>query len=143
LLRLCYVCAMEENNERSYLKESTKTTPTGIRFDIEKLDFVQKKEMLPTKQKVVDFLLNKYWWENKVPHVTAKEAPPLSLKNTAAFEPPPVPAHKEILLKSFDHYRLAKKELNDEEDWLRMKAEIEAAPNLTQKQKNILLTTNL
>ena len=46
-------------------------------------------------------------------------------------------------LKSFDYYRLAKKELNDEEDWLMMKAEIEAAPNLTQKQKNILLTTNL
>lgn len=71
---------MGDKKERSYEKAATKTSPTGIRFDIEKLSFVQGRENVPTKQKVVDFLLNKYWWENKLPHVTAKEAPPLDMK---------------------------------------------------------------
>lgn len=48
-----------------------------------------------------------------------------------------------IALKSFDYYRMAKKELNDEEDWLKMKIEIQKATHLTEKQKNLLLTTNL
>lgn len=71
---------MNGKQERSYAKESTKSTPSGIRFDLEKLAFIQKRENVPTKQKVVDFLLNKYWWENKLPHVTAKEVPPMELK---------------------------------------------------------------
>lgn len=50
---------------------------------------------------------------------------------------PPTP------LKSFDWYRLAKKDIEDEEDWLKMKTEIENAENLTPKQKNVLLTTNI
>ncbi len=46
-------------------------------------------------------------------------------------------------LKSFDYYRMAKKDIEVEEDWQKMKAEIEAATHLTAKQKNILLTTNV
>jgi len=58
---------MEDKKQRSYAKESTKSAPSGIRFDIEQLEFIQKRESkLNTKQKVVDFLLNKYWWEQKV-----------------------------------------------------------------------------
>jgi hypothetical protein len=44
--------------------------------------------------------------------------------------------------KSFDYYRLAKKELDTEEDWVKMAEEIRQAANLTPKQKNLLLTTN-
>ena len=79
---------MGEKKERSYAKESTKTTPSGIRFDIEKLAFIQKRENVPTKQKVVDFLLNKYWWEHKVAYPTAKEAPPLTLKTDGMKDEP-------------------------------------------------------
>ncbi len=74
---MCYVCAMDVQNNRSYAKESTKTTPSGIRFDKEQLEFVQKKEpKLTTKQKVVDFLLNKFWWDNKVAIPSHKGLPP-------------------------------------------------------------------
>jgi hypothetical protein len=58
---------MVDKKERSYAKESTKSKPSGIRFDLEQLEFIQKRESkLNTKQKVVDFLLNKYWWEQKI-----------------------------------------------------------------------------
>lgn len=66
VLRLCYVCAMEDKETRSYAKESTKSKPTGVRFDLEQLEYVKGREKLKTNQKVVDFLLNKYWWEYKV-----------------------------------------------------------------------------
>lgn len=78
---------MGEKKERSYAKESAKSTPSGIRFDLDKLAFVQKRENLPTKQKVVDFLLNEYWWKWKVPTVTAKEVPPMGLKTEVKDEP--------------------------------------------------------
>lgn len=74
---MCYICAMNVQNDRSYAKESTKTSPSGVRFDKEQLEFIQKKELkLTTKQKVVDFLLNKYWWENKVAVPNHKGLPP-------------------------------------------------------------------
>jgi len=67
---------MNVQNDRSYAKESTKTKPSGVRFDKEQLEFIQKKEpKLTTKQKVVDFLLNKFWWENKVAIVSHKGLP--------------------------------------------------------------------
>lgn len=46
-------------------------------------------------------------------------------------------------IRSFEYYRAAKKEIENEEDWLKMKNEIEQAPNLTPKQRNLLLTTNI
>lgn len=86
MLLMCYVCAMEEKQERSYAKESTKSSPTGIRFDIEQLEFVQKKEpKLTTKQKVVDFLLNKFWWEFKITKPSHKGLPPEELNDKLNF----------------------------------------------------------
>lgn len=68
---------MNVQNNRSYAKESTKSNPTGIRFDKEQLEFIQKKEpKLTTKQKVVDWLLNKFWWEYKVAVPSHKGLPP-------------------------------------------------------------------
>jgi hypothetical protein len=71
---------MNVPKDRSYAKESTKTNPSGIRFDKEQLEFIQKRESkLNTKQKVVDFLLNKYWWEFKVKlEPNHKGLPPVS-----------------------------------------------------------------
>lgn len=43
-----------------------KTKPTSIRFDEDKLNFVKLEEKIETRQKVVDFLLEKYWWEKRV-----------------------------------------------------------------------------
>ena len=137
---------MDAKKERSYAKESTKTTPSGIRFDIEKLAFVQKRENLPTKQKVVDFLLNKYWWEHKTAVPTEKEAPPLALKvETVQDEPLSFDALKSQInpvtvgFKSFEQWQREKRECETEEQWEEIKAGIKAATNLTQKQKDLLI----
>lgn len=100
MLRLCYICAMNVQKDRSYAKESTKSKPTGIRFDLEKVEFVKIREKLNTYQKVVDFLLNKFWWEHKIPIVTAKEAPPLHLKSESVVEVPKQENEPQIALKS-------------------------------------------
>ena len=46
-------------------RKTTRTSPTGIRFDIEKLSFISEREKLETKQQVVDFLMENYWWDKK------------------------------------------------------------------------------
>ena len=38
------------------------------------------REKLTSKQQVIDLLVNKYWWEHKLPIPTPKESPPLYLK---------------------------------------------------------------
>jgi hypothetical protein len=61
-----------------------KTKPIGVRFDPEKLEFIKSREKLQSNQQVVDLLVNKYWWEHKMPVPTHKEAPPLYLKEAEA-----------------------------------------------------------
>lgn len=78
---------MTNKEPRSYAKESTKSKPTGIRFDIEKSDLVKGREKLNTFQKVVDFLLNKYWWEHKVAKPSHKGLPPDELNTDINFIP--------------------------------------------------------
>lgn len=82
---------MNVQNKRSYAKESTKSKPTGIRFDIEKSDLVKSREKLNTFQKVVDFLLNKYWWECKIAAPSHKGLPPepTPIENKAIVAPIP------------------------------------------------------
>lgn len=43
-----------------------KTKQASIRFDPEKLELVKRREKLLTSQKVVDFLMDAYWWNNKL-----------------------------------------------------------------------------
>jgi hypothetical protein len=43
-----------------------KTDPIGVRFDKDQLQLVLEKEKLSSPQKVVNFLLEKYWWEKKM-----------------------------------------------------------------------------
>jgi hypothetical protein len=61
-------------------KEKLRTDPSSVRFDREKLEFIMKRESLSSKQQVIDLLVNKYWWEFKMPIPTHKESPPLDLK---------------------------------------------------------------
>jgi len=39
---------------------------TSIRFDSEKLELIKTREGLETVQKVVDYLVDAYWWEYKL-----------------------------------------------------------------------------
>ena len=41
--------------------------PTGFRFNKEKMDFVLEREKITSPQKALNFLLDKYWWENREP----------------------------------------------------------------------------
>lgn len=133
---------MEEKKQRSYAKESTKTTPTGIRFDIDKLAFVQKRENVPTKQKVVDFLLNKYWWENKIPTVTAKEAPPLSLKTERVVdEPIELPKPKIALKRTPAHWVELRRECADADEFAQWLENLENDPHLTAREKRDIKAT--
>lgn len=43
-----------------------RTKPVSVRFDPEKLELVKRKEKLPSPQKVVDYLMDTYYWQNKL-----------------------------------------------------------------------------
>lgn len=43
-----------------------RTKPASIRFDPEKLELIKRKEKLSTPQKVVDYLMDAYWWNQKL-----------------------------------------------------------------------------
>lgn len=45
-----------------------KTSPKSIRFRQDYFDKVKEIEKLETGQQVVDFLLEKYWWETQFPN---------------------------------------------------------------------------
>lgn len=95
-----------ERKQRTYEKASYKTKPYTVRFDIEKFDFFMKRQALKSAQQLVDFFLNEYWWKWKVPVVTAKEAPPLSLKMDKIFDAEVVADVSEEPLK-FDKPKIA------------------------------------
>ena len=52
-----YLCRMTDEKKKN---------PTGVRMNDEKLKFVMEKEGLTSRQKVVNFLLDRYWWEQKI-----------------------------------------------------------------------------
>ena len=126
------------NNRTDYSKESTKSKPSGIRFDLEKLELVQSREKLNTKQKVVDFLLNRYWWEHKLPVPTHKEVPPIDRKGEAEFK-----AHIAEVVKQTQKDKTV-------QEWINEKRELEtpeqfeafcealAASTLSTKQKKMV-----
>lgn len=120
-----------------------KTNPTGIRFDLEKVAFIKQREKLSSNQQVVDFLLNSYWWQWKIPIPTAKESPPLALKTETQRLPQPELIMPQKALKSFEQYREAKRECETIEQWEALKSEIEEASNLSFKQKQLLKSTNV
>ena len=43
-----------------------RTPQTSIRFDPAKLELIKTRENLPTVQKVVDYLVDAYWWQHKL-----------------------------------------------------------------------------
>ena len=47
--------------------------------------------------------------------------------------------HVQTGWKSFEQWQLAKRECEAAEDWEKIKAGIEAAPNLSRKQKDLLI----
>lgn len=67
------------------------------------------------------------------------DSPPLKI----TYDEPPRFSAPRNALKSFEYYRLTKKQIENEEEWLEMAEEIKNATHLSEKQINILLTTNI
>lgn len=57
---------------------ANKSKNISFRYDLERFGFVKTKEKLEKDQQVLDFLVNKYWWEHKVAMATHKDVPPIS-----------------------------------------------------------------
>ncbi len=141
-------------------KESTKTAPVGVRFDKDMLELVKSREKLPTNQKVVDFLLNKYWWEHKVEQPSIKGLPPqaqikpieskkMTKEEIEALLPEGERMGEYVGAKStfntvrpFDKYALKKANCASEEDWQPIWEEIKDDKSLSPKQKEYLRTGN-
>jgi len=117
---------------------ANKSKPIGIRFDLEKLDFVKTKEGLNTNQKVIDFLLNDYWWKYRVAKPSYKESPPLSLK-----EDDSIPIKNEIVKKqskTIQQYVHDRMEINDPSDYDEWLSELESDEWLSSKDKQLAKT---
>lgn len=100
-----------------------KTTPTSIRFDSDKLEFVKNKEGLKTPQKVVDFFLDAYWWQNKL-----QESP----KSPSTIIPPipTVMPSNEPKISVYDAYRADILNTTYSGDLQQVMKEIEGNPDL-------------
>ena len=122
-----------------------KTKPIGVRFDTEKLDFIKVREKLSSNQQVVDLLMNKYWWEHKIPVPTHKEAPPLALKEDAGistkqiekpengFKSDSEPTYQELMEGMVNiHF------MDDKNDYA---LKIQSAKNLKPKERERLLSS--
>lgn len=59
---------------------ANKSKNISFRYDLERFAFVKEKEKLEKDQQVLDFLVNKYWWEHKVAKPTHKDTPPIEYK---------------------------------------------------------------
>lgn len=63
------LCSLETSPRllSNYQKESNKTkVPVGVRFNIKHFEYLKKQENINSTQKVVDFLLAKYYFENNI-----------------------------------------------------------------------------
>lgn len=137
----------EDKPKRSYAKASYKTKPYTVRFDIEKFNFFMSREKLETAQQLVDHFLNGYWWQWKVAKPTHRDVPPVESL------PQPVPIKQKVSVwdeqpkqqmptyKTPEQFKKEKRECETEEDWLKLKAEIENS-NLSAIQKNLLIKYN-
>ena len=119
----------------AYAKESYKTRPIGVRFEIDKLDFIKGREKIETGQKVIDFLLNKYWWDNRTAVPTHRNAPPLELKEETiqSTQIPEVPDVRQY--KSPQEYVLEKRDCDTTEGYQKWFNELESDTYLSKMQK--------
>lgn len=128
MLRTCYLCATMKSKN-----------PIGIRFDLEKAEFVMTKEKLKSNQQLVDFLLNKYWWEHKVPVPTYKESPPIHLKEDPrnGSQEQRQLAKQPIVERTVAQWVLWKQEIEHPDEYKKYISALMAS-NLSSKQKEQL-----
>lgn len=123
-----------------------KTKPHTIRFEESDYDFICKRENLQTAQSILDFLMTEYIKIYKVQKPSiflvpkesdydGKESNRNSFDEQGKFEEP-----KRKLIRTFEQYKQLRIECENEEDWINLADEIRNAPNLSSKQKSLLLS---
>ena len=148
---------MLEKEKIRYVNALRRTKPYTIRFDEEKFDFFIKREKLKSAQQIMDFFMNKYWWENKLPHVTAKEAPPLDMKieyakatpesydgkkfNPVDGEPLQFQKPKIALKRTPAHWVELRRECADADEYAQWLQNLEDDPYLTVREKKEVKAT--
>lgn len=122
-----------------------KTKPIGVRFDEEDLEFIKKREGIRTPQQVIYFLMSEYMKIYRVEKPSifiagskesfdGKESNLYELDEALQRE-----ESKRKLIRTFEQYRQLKLDCEDQEDWIALSIEIRDAPNLSTKQKQLLL----
>lgn len=123
---MCYFCATM----------AQKSKPTGIRFDLEKVNLIKEKEKLTTNQQVVDFLMNRYWWEHKLAIPTYKGVPPLPKNIVENDIKEEEKDNSEIITVA--QYVLEKREIEHPEEYKKFLKRVEGDINLTFKDKQLI-----
>lgn len=123
---MCYLCATM----------AQKSKPTGIRFDLEKVNLIKEKEKLTTNQQVVDFLMNRYWWEHKLAIPTYKDVPPLP--NTILEHKIKEEEKGSSEIITVAQYVLEKREIEHPEEYKKFLTRVDGDINLTFKDKQLI-----
>ena len=135
----------EDKPKRSYAKASYKTKPYTVRFDTEKFDFFMSREKLKTAQQLVDYFLNKFWWEHKVAKPTHKDSPPEydapKIENPIHDEPAMWAEPKQVVFKSVAEWVQEKRQIGDEDEFIQWEKKLDADPILTDKEKKFIKTS--
>lgn len=101
-----------------------KTKQASVRFDPEKLELVKRREKLQTPQKVVDFLMDSYYWQNKL--IVAPQLQ--TLGQTLPYVAPVVPK------SPFEQYEKELKEAGSIDELQTIGVRIERDKKLTPKE---------
>jgi len=121
-----------------------KVNPTGIRFGQKASDLKKRLEM-SSYQKLVNFLVERYWWENEF----KKEQPLLDAKKNEQLNPVAVSVNldapivkKTSIKRSYEQYvsliKSMKEDGSDTDEWVKLTMEIDSAENLNYINKNNL-----
>lgn len=101
--------------------------------------FGDKKKMA---EKVIEFI-SSYGRNAVQPNTAIPEAPKVQVVQDAPLSFDALKSQTNAVpqngLKTFEQWQLAKRECETDEDWEKIKAGIKAAPNLSIKQKDLLI----
>jgi hypothetical protein len=112
---------------RSYAKESKKSKPVGIRYNLEEFSVAIKKSGKKTAQALFDFLLTNYVYsgaQQTATDLTTINTEPIKFKQPA---------------KDFKYYSRLIPDLTFENEYREFVEEVQASPTLTQKEKETLI----
>lgn len=115
-------------------RKSRKGDNKSIRFDEKKYELICAEEKLESPQQVVDFLVDKYWWEKKIGNPPTLERQPEPKAAQSAPEEKPIAVNT---VPKKEYFQL----LNDARIGQMDMEEFKKA-NLTMQQKDLLLRKN-